>query len=89
MLADVAAWFWGHEHGMSLYEPYAGLEKGRLIGAACIPVPKAPLWDQYGVNEETVATPWGGEHPQLLPNSKVGMGDLFCLLRFPRHLLPA
>lgn len=34
---DVAAWFWGHEHNLCVYEPFAGLEKGRCIGHGAIP----------------------------------------------------
>ena len=34
----VAAWFWGHEHSLGIYEPYAGLAKGRCIGCGAIPV---------------------------------------------------
>jgi Calcineurin-like phosphoesterase len=35
---DVAAWFWGHEHTLSIYEPYAGLSRGRCIGHGAVPV---------------------------------------------------
>jgi len=34
---DVAAWFWGHEHNLCIYEPFAGLDKGRCIGHGAIP----------------------------------------------------
>jgi Calcineurin-like phosphoesterase len=34
----IAAWFWGHEHNLCIYQPYAGLECGRCIGHAAIPV---------------------------------------------------
>ncbi len=34
----VAAWFWGHEHTMALYAPFAGLERGRCIGCGAIPM---------------------------------------------------
>jgi hypothetical protein len=34
----VAAWFWGHEHNMAIYQPYGSLERGRCIGHAAIPV---------------------------------------------------
>ena len=34
----IAAWFWGHEHSLSIYEPYAGLARGRCIGHGAIPV---------------------------------------------------
>jgi hypothetical protein len=34
----IAAWFWGHEHTLSIYAPYRGLEKGRCIGHGAVPV---------------------------------------------------
>ncbi len=34
---DVAAWFWGHEHNLCIYEPFVGLDKGRCIGHGAIP----------------------------------------------------
>jgi hypothetical protein len=37
-LPDVEAWFWGHEHRLSIFAPYSGLRRGRCIGCAAIPV---------------------------------------------------
>ena len=34
----IAAWFWGHEHMLTIYEPYQGLDKGRCVGCGAIPV---------------------------------------------------
>ncbi len=34
----IAAWFWGHEHTLTVYEPYRSLEKGRCVGHGAIPV---------------------------------------------------
>lgn len=34
----VAAWFWGHEHVLSLYRPYQGLARGRCVGHGAFPV---------------------------------------------------
>ena len=34
----VAAWFWGHEHTLSIYEPFAGLDRGRCLGHGAVPV---------------------------------------------------
>lgn len=47
---DVAAWYWGHEHNLCIYQPYGGLEKGRCVGHGAIPAflesdPYAPLPD--------------------------------------------
>ena len=38
ILGEVSFWFWGHEHNLSLFEPYAGLARGRGIGSGAIPV---------------------------------------------------
>jgi hypothetical protein len=37
-LGKVDAWFWGHEHNLEIYGPYQGLQRGRCIGCAAIPV---------------------------------------------------
>lgn len=34
----IAAWFWGHEHVLAIYRPYAGLQRGRCVGNGAIPV---------------------------------------------------
>jgi predicted phosphodiesterase len=34
----IAAWFWGHEHNLSIYQPYLGLNCGRCIGHGAVPV---------------------------------------------------
>lgn len=38
VLGQVDAWFWGHEHNLEIYGPYAGLGKGRCIGCSAVPV---------------------------------------------------
>lgn len=38
---DIAAWYWGHEHSLSIYQKYGDLERGRCIGHGAIPVPTA------------------------------------------------
>ena len=38
-LPQVAAWIWGHEHNQIIYRPFAGLQRGRCVGASAIPVP--------------------------------------------------
>jgi hypothetical protein len=35
----IVAWYWGHEHALTIYEPYCGLERGRCIGHGAVPVP--------------------------------------------------
>ena len=34
---DLAAWFWGHEHNLCVYEPFLGVAKGRCLGHGAIP----------------------------------------------------
>ncbi|WP_271554893.1 metallophosphoesterase family protein [Bradyrhizobium sp. CCBAU 45394] len=34
----IAAWLWGHEHNLCIYESYLGLERGRCIGHGAIPI---------------------------------------------------
>eukprot|EP00658_Telonema_sp_P-2_P012962 TRINITY_DN1492_c0_g1_i9.p1 TRINITY_DN1492_c0_g1~~TRINITY_DN1492_c0_g1_i9.p1 ORF type:complete len:311 (-),score=50.06 TRINITY_DN1492_c0_g1_i9:119-1051(-) len=70
----VSAFYWGHEHTHSIFKPYAGIKRGRLIGNGCIPVVKD--YDVYGSNPNTQAAPWGG-HPQHVPGPRVGHGDRF------------
>jgi hypothetical protein len=33
----VSAWFWGHEHTLSIYEPFADLRRGRCVGHGAVP----------------------------------------------------
>merc|ERR1719401_2215733 len=62
-----------------LFKPYAGLERGRLIGNGCIPVPKNV--DRYATSNAIDATPWGG-YAETLANSRIGKGDNFWNLGF-------
>jgi len=34
----IAAWLWGHEHNLCIYQTYLGLERGRCIGHGAIPI---------------------------------------------------
>lgn len=38
VIPKIDIWFWGHEHTLSLYDPYMGLTRGRCVGASAIPV---------------------------------------------------
>jgi len=77
---NLTAWFWGHEHGMTLFEPYAGLDKGRLIGNGCIPVPKATIDDPYSESGSN-GTHWGG-NATVINGTKVKQGDRFWAMGF-------
>ena len=38
-LPEIDLWIWGHEHNQLIYKPFAGLVRGRCVGASAIPVP--------------------------------------------------
>lgn len=66
----IAAWFWGHEHNLCIYEPYGNLERGRCVGHSAVPVfaadtPYAPL--------ANLPNP-----PRLVPNTELSIaGQLY------------
>lgn len=35
---NISGWFWGHEHALSIYKPFAGLARGRCVGYGAVPV---------------------------------------------------
>lgn len=88
VLKKVSAWYWGHEHSAAIFKPYAGLQRGRLVGNGCIPTPKPPLWNIYSENPKTDGSPWGG-HPQVINGSEVGTGHSFWNLGFTTISLEA
>jgi len=60
----VAAWFWGHEHTLSIYKPFVGLERGRCLGHGAVPVSVIDkIYDPVANLDET---------PALLDQSKLG-----------------
>lgn len=64
----VAAWFWGHEHTLSIYEPFSGLERGRCIGHGAVPTsiidqiyePLKDLHQTPSIKPGTQLSPLGG-----------------------------
>jgi hypothetical protein len=66
----IAAWFWGHEHNLCIYQPYNNLRCGRCIGHSAIPVfiadtPYDPL-------------PNLDNPPQLIPNTMLtAVGEFY------------
>jgi len=46
----IAAWFWGHEHTFTVYEPYLGLARGRCLGHGAIPTSEAD--DAYEIRAD-------------------------------------
>ncbi len=41
VLASVDVWFWGHEHTFEAFQPYAGLQRGRMLGNSAVPMLQA------------------------------------------------
>jgi hypothetical protein len=67
---DIAAWFWGHEHNLCVFKPYAGLERGRCIGHGAIPVFAS---DAPYKNPDALLDP-----PQLTAGTQLPMtGDIY------------
>jgi hypothetical protein len=60
----VPAWFWGHEHSLCIYEPYAGLERGRCIGFGAIPIPSSE--NMYGPVQTM------HRHPRIISGTELG-----------------
>ena len=65
--APIAAWFWGHEHNLCIYEPYAELAKGRCIGHGAVPVMTSqnPYVTQTDIKNA----------PALVPATQLGVND--------------
>ncbi|WP_315837144.1 metallophosphoesterase [Bradyrhizobium prioriisuperbiae] len=59
----IAAWFWGHEHNLCVYQPHLNLERGRCLGHSAIPVFSQD--DPYKVNDK-IDNP-----PQLVTDKKM------------------
>jgi hypothetical protein len=60
----VAAWFWGHEHTLSVYKSFAGLERGRCLGHGAVPVSV--------IDEIYKPLPGLENAPSLVDQSKLG-----------------
>jgi hypothetical protein len=69
-LGDVDLWFWGHEHNLGLFAPYAGLARGRGIGSGAIPVlvPQRP----YDPAPDLVIPDGESGPPAPLPGTELG-----------------
>ena len=75
----IAAWFWGHEHTLSLYSPFAGLERGRCVGHGAIPVSvNDPIFEPV---TGLTAVPRELQYPNLKTDGRVyAHGFVTCLL---------
>lgn len=63
----IAAWFWGHEHNLCVYDAFGGLTRGRCIGHGAVPV---------FANDDVYAPVEGlSEVPGLIQNTKLKKTD--------------
>lgn len=63
----IAAWFWGHEHALTVYKPYLGLERGRCIGHGAVPV--------FTTESQTVGPERIVDPPKLHSDVHLGTAD--------------
>ena len=59
----ISAWFWGHEHTLSIYAPFAGLQKGRCLGHGAVPV---SILDKI-----YIPLPGLDDTPTIIPNTQL------------------
>lgn len=69
-LAGLDFWFWGHEHNLSIYAPYAGLARGRGIGSGAIPILVAQR--PYEPDPELDLPEGEPGPPEILPGTELG-----------------
>ncbi len=60
----IAAWFWGHEHTLTIYKPFAGLAYGRCVGHGAVPV--SVMDDIYKPLPDLTCA------PQIIPGTMLG-----------------
>jgi hypothetical protein len=61
-MPNVAAWFWGHEHQLGIYDPYQNLQRGRCLRHAAVPV----VADAAGDPPKLAGIPVHQENGELL-----------------------
>lgn len=66
-LGKISAWFWGHEHTLSIYHPFRGIQRGRCIGHGAIPVSSTD--DVYKAVDNL------GDVPTLIDGTKMTVGS--------------
>ncbi len=73
VLDKVAIWFWGHEHNLSIYASFLGLQRGRCLGCGAIPVFVADDYYQARFPMPLVSDPRQPDRPIELGNN----GDIY------------
>ncbi len=56
VMAQIAWWFWGHEHTLAVFDPYMNLQRGRCVGASAVPV----FTDQQSYSNAAGLQTYGG-----------------------------
>ena len=59
----IAAWFWGHEHNLCIYDRFGELERGRCIGHGAVPV--------FSTDDAYAPIDGLAEVPTLVENTKL------------------
>ncbi len=77
-LAGIDLWFWGHEHCQIVYAPFAGVGRGRCLGAGAIPtLPEdAPYDPALPPSGEPVPGLQGDPASRLRLDAETGLYDL-------------
>ncbi len=65
----IAAWLWGHEHNLCIYQPYNTLERGRCVGHSAIPV--------FGADTPYDTLANIQNPPQIIPNTMLSIVEEF------------
>ena len=89
---QVVAWFWGHEHTLSIYQPFAELSRGRCLGHGAVPTsvidkiyePVSGLTQIPAVIENTQLKTMGGVYAHGYAVLKFD-GDSFIAQYFQNH----
>jgi hypothetical protein len=93
-MEKIALWLWGHEHNFAVFDPYIGLDKGRCIGAAAIPVleeqnPYGQIGDPDLQNQKALPTLKKGIAQLSMNSDKAYLHDYAIMtLRIPGSTTP-
>jgi hypothetical protein len=81
VLSNIAIWFWGHEHRLEIYAPYAGLQRGRCLGASAIPVFVADDYFDAKFNVPLLTNASTGGQPVRLGNNGTVYNHAYAIMR--------
>ncbi len=81
VLGSVAAWFWGHEHSLSIYAPHEGLRRGRCLGCAAVPVFVDRNYYTPQFDVPLVQLPDGSGRPVMLGDNGTVYNHAYAILK--------